>query len=326
MTVATMIELPEEFADILASFAQPTKDTPTRVLDATCHKGHVLRRLGALWECRTFGCEPTDAVQTARLGTTRVIREEFLHTRISSRAMSAGIGIVSQGQDAQRDEVHVAFARKLVDAVDGSGLIALVVPPQAFDRALFNLIHAHLESVHAYDLGSVGLAGVRVFVGVRRWVRSDQKLPRNLFKEFDVQPLPAFARAQAPLTSLPRVDREIQFDPRFLRYGVAVKEARTYGVWADPSFAPLLLAPESRVIQPATVLRRGHLAGLVVGGIFENILIERGAHRFLMKGRTVKERIATRHESQTRTLERFRPIASVVDLHTGESRTLISVE
>lgn len=322
----TLIELPEEFADILASFAQPTKESPTRVLDATCHKGHILRRLGALWGCLTFGCEPTDTVQTARLGTTRVIREEFLHTRISSRAMSTAVGILPDGPNELRAEDHVAFARKLIDAVHGFGLIAMVVSSEAMDRSLFNLMHAHLESVHAYDLVSVGLEGVKVFVGVRRWVRSDQKLPRDLFREFASQSLPAFGRAQAPLTSLPLVDREIQFDPRFLRYEVAVKEARTYGVWTDPDYLPILLAPESRTMQPTMMLRRGHLADLVVGGIFESIVIERGTQRILVKGRTVKERIATHDESLTRTVERFRPVVSVVDLRTGESRTLMGGE
>lgn len=322
MTVTTPIELPEEFADILASFAQPTKESPTRVLDATCHKGDVLRRLGALWECLTFGCEPTDAVQTARLGTTRVIREEFLHTRISSHAMSAAVGIVPHGQDELRAEHHVAFARKLIDAVHGSGLIALVVPPLAMDRPLFNLIHAQLESVHAYDLSSVGLESVRVFVGVRRWVRSNQKPSRDLFKEFAKQPLPAFGRVPTALTSLPRVDREVQFDPRFLRYDVAVKEARTYGVWTDPAFASILLTSESRTVQPATALRRGHLADLVVGGVFDNLLIERGNQRLLVKGRTIKGRTVIRDGICTREIERFRPIVSILDLLTGERRSL----
>jgi hypothetical protein len=265
-------------------------------------------------------------VQTARLGTTRVIREEFLYTRISSRAMSAGIGIVTKGQDEQRDEDHVAFARKLVDAVTGSGLIALVVSPQAMDRALFNLIHAHLESVHVYDLGSVGLEGMRIFVGVRRWVRSDQRLPRDLFKEFGTQPLPAFARAQVPLTSLPRVDREIQFDPRFLRYEVAAREARAYGAWTDPQCLPILLAPESRTMQPAMALRKGHLADLIVGGLFHNLLVESAGNRLLVKGRTVKERSVIRAGSCVQDVERFRPIVAIVDLVTGETCTLTGGE
>lgn len=121
----------------------------------------------------------------------------------------------------------------------------------------------------------------------------------------------------------PRVDREIQFDPSFLRYDVAAKEARTCGVWPDPAFAPILLALVSRTMQPTMTLRKGHLADLVVGGIFESILIERGAQRLLVKGRTVKERIETQDSSLTRTIERFRPVVTVLDLRTGESRTLI---
>ena len=46
MTSQVLTALPVEFADILASFALPATDGPTRVLDATCHQGHVLRRLG----------------------------------------------------------------------------------------------------------------------------------------------------------------------------------------------------------------------------------------------------------------------------------------
>lgn len=326
MTGTALNALPVEFADILAAFARPAADGPARVLDATCHQGHVLRRLGTLWECLTFGCDPTDAVQAARLGTTRVIREEFLHTRISARAMSAGIGIVPHTPEALKEGDHVAFARKLVDAVNGPGLIALVVPPTAMDRILFNFVHAHLASLQAYDLGSVGLAAATVFIGVRRWVRSDQKLPRELFREFVSQPLPAFARVESPLTSLPRVDREVQFDPRFLRYDAAAREARTYGVWKDLVFATILSSPSSHTIRPTMPLRKGHLADMVVGGMFDNLLIKRGDRRLLVKGRTIKERTVIREGNRTQEIERFQPVVAIVDLATGEARTLTGRE
>src|SRR5438034_915743 len=71
----TIDQLPVAFAETLATFARVTGETPIRVLDASCHEGHGLRRLGQLWECPTFGCEPSEAVHAARLGTTRVVRE-----------------------------------------------------------------------------------------------------------------------------------------------------------------------------------------------------------------------------------------------------------
>jgi hypothetical protein len=319
----TIDRLPLAFAETLATFARATNQTPVRVLDASCHEGHVLRRLGQLWECPTFGCEPSEAVHAARLGTTRVVREAFLNVRISRHGVSAALGIVPHTAKALEDEDHLAFGRKLLDSVMAGGLVAPVVPLPALDRRLYALIAGWVTALQAYDLTQIGLPDIVALIGVKRWTRDDAKPSPDSLKRIQAGQIPAFAPAPQPLTSLPRVDGEFQFDPQYLRYDVAAKEARAYGVWADPIFEPVLLTPSTRRMQPTMTLRKGHLADLVVGGIFENILIERGVQHLLVKGQTVKERTETQEGNLTQAIERFRPVVTVLDLRTGESRTLM---
>lgn len=319
----TIDRLPAGFAETLATFARATNQTPVRVLDARCHEGHVLRRLGQLWECLTFGCEPSEAVHAARLGTTRVVREAFLNVRISRFGVSAALGIVPHTAKALEEEDHLAFGRKLLDSVIADGLVALIVPRPAFDRRLYALVARWVTALQGYDLTQIGLPDIVALIGVKRWTRDDAKPSLDPLNEIQAGQTPVFAPAPQPLTSLPRVDGEFQFDPQFLRYDVAAKEARAYGVWSDPTFEPVFLTPPVRTMQPTMTLRKGHLADLVVGGIFESILIERGAQRLLVKGRTVKERTETQDGNLTQAVERFRPMVTVLDLRTGESQTLM---
>lgn len=315
--------LPVAFAETLATFARVTEQTPVRVLDATCHEGHVLRQLGQAWECLTFGCEPSESVHVARLGTTRVVRDAFLNVRISRHGVSAVVGIVPHTAKALEDEDHLAFVRKLLDSVVAGGLVALVVPRPALERRLYAQVAGWATALQGYDLTQIGLPDVVALIGVKRRDRDEEKPSLEQLKSIQAGQVAGFAPVPQPLTSLSRVDGEFQFDPQFLRYEVAAKEARAYGVWADPSFEPVLLTPPARTMQPTMTLRKGHLADLVVGGIFESILIERDEQRLLVKGRTVKERTETKDGNLTQAIERFRPVVTVLDLHTGESRTLM---
>jgi hypothetical protein len=322
----TIDRLPVAFAEALATFARVAGETPIRVLDATCHEGHVLRRLGQLWECLTFGCEPSEAVHTARLGTTRVVREAFFNVRISRHGVSAALGIVPHRAKSLEDEDHLAFGRKLLDSVVAGGLVALVVPLPALDRRLYTLVAGWVMELQGYDLTQIGVPDVVALIGVKRWDRDDAKPSLEPLKQIQTGQIPVFAPALQPFTSLPHVDNEFQFDPQFLRYDVAAKDARSYGVWADPTFEPVFLTSPARTMQPTMTLRKGHLADLVVGGIFDIILIERDAQRLLVKGRTIKERRVIKNGDCTQEIERFRPIVVIVNLGTGETRKLAGSE
>ena len=71
-------------------------------------------------------------------------------------------------------------------------------------------------------------------------------------------------------------------------------------------------------------LRRGHLAVLIAAGFLNNILLEAGGRRVLVKGRTYKETIPVESDDPDVEIERqvLRTSVVALDLRSGESEVI----
>lgn len=99
----------------------------------------------------------------------------------------------------------------------------------------------------------------------------------------------------------------------------AAEEARFSGLWTNPVLAGRLWPAEERRVRPLMPLRRGHLAVLIAAGFLNNILLEAGGRRVLVKGRTYKETIPVESDDPDVEIERevLRTSVVALDLRSG---------
>ena len=112
---------------------------------------------------------------------------------------------------------------------------------------------------------------------------------------------------------------EVLFTTRTIDPVVAAAEARRSGLWQSPQVTDALWPQEDARTRPLMPLRRGHLAMLVAAGFPDNLELEAGDSRILVKGRTAKEMILVDETPDKEVYrERMRTTVVALDLQTGE--------
>jgi hypothetical protein len=138
------------------------------------------------------------------------------------------------------------------------------------------------------------------------------------WSEVDLPPLPD-GSAGAPLRVPPVPAGEVLFAPLAFDPREAVAEARRRGVWAQPQLTEQLWPPDEAPTRPLLPLRRGHLALLMAAGFLDNVLLEQGGQRVLVKGRTRKALVPVEGGDPHTRVERevLRTTIAVLDLRSG---------
>ena len=112
---------------------------------------------------------------------------------------------------------------------------------------------------------------------------------------------------------------EILFTTRTVDPEAAASEARRPGLWQSREITDALWPVDDVRSRPLMPLRRGHLAMLVAAGFLDNLELESGSSRILVKGRTSKEMILVEDTPDKEVFrERLRTTVVALDLETGE--------
>ena len=82
---------------------------------------------------------------------------------------------------------------------------------------------------------------------------------------------------------------DILFTTRTVDPVAAAAEARRSGLWTNTDITDSLWPAGDSRTRPLMPLRRGHIAMLVAAGFLNNLALEAGGRRMLVKGRTSKE-------------------------------------
>ena len=113
---------------------------------------------------------------------------------------------------------------------------------------------------------------------------------------------------------------DVLFTTRTVDPLTAATEARRSGLWQSPQITDALWPQEDARARPLMPLRRGHLAMLVAAGFLDNLELESGDSRILVKGRTAKELVLVEETPEKEVYrERMRTTVVSLDLQTGES-------
>ena len=140
---------------------------------------------------------------------------------------------------------------------------------------------------------------------IREWARGEPE-------DFAPRPYPVYDPPVTPAG-------DILFATRTVDPLAAVSEARKSGLWASQEVRDSLWPARDRRTRPLMPLRRGHLAMLVASGFLDNLTLEAGGRRILVKGRTGKEKVLAEETENTEVYrERLRTTVVALDLDCGE--------
>ena len=112
---------------------------------------------------------------------------------------------------------------------------------------------------------------------------------------------------------------DVLFATRTVDPVAAAGEARRSGLWESPKITDSLWPEGDIRTRPLMPLRRGHMAMLVAAGFLDNLCLESGGRRILVKGRTSKEMVLVEDTPQKETYrERLNTTVVALDLGDGE--------
>ncbi len=140
---------------------------------------------------------------------------------------------------------------------------------------------------------------------VLEWSRGDlEELSSPLYPDF-----------HAPTST----SGDILFATRTVDPLAAAKEARHSGLWTSPEITDSLWPTGDRRTRPLMPLRKGHMAMLVAAGFLDNLQLESGERRILVKGRTTKEMVLAETTPDKEIYrEQIRTTVVALDLDAGE--------
>ena len=299
-----------------------------RILDPCCGAGDALAQLADLLRERstvpveTFGVElHRDRAEQAAQVLDRALACDLFATTIANNAFGVLLLNPPYDFDSEDKRTEHAFLTHTTRYLADGGLLLFIVPKQRL------AVSARYLSSHYRDLrcwafpnpdreafDQVALIGRRksepspdpyAEEQIREWAWGEPE-------EFGPRPYPVYDPPVVPAG-------DILFATRTVDPLAAVAEARKSGLWASREVRDSLWPADDRRTRPLMPLRRGHLAMLVAAGFLDNLVLEAGGRRVLVKGRTGKELVLVEEtESAEVYRERLRTTVVALDLDCGE--------
>ena len=327
---------PERVVDMIADLVHTpsgyfhSEVETLRILDPCCGAGDALARLAQRLRrpnalpIETFGVELHRGRADEAAGRLdHALASDLFAASIANGAFGLLLLNPPYDFDAEDRRTEHAFLTQTTRYLADGGLLVFIVPRQRL------AVSARYLSTHygrltcrsfpdpereAFD--QVALFGYRKTAPVpdaraeeqvRRWAEGE---PERL----------AFSRF-AELTPAAAPSGEILFATRTVDPVAAAAEARRSGLWASSEITDTLWPAEDGRTRPLMPLRKGHTAMLVAAGFLNNLCLEAGGRRILVKGRTGKEMVVV-EDGPDKEVHRERVSTSVVALDLGDGEIM----
>ena len=116
---------------------------------------------------------------------------------------------------------------------------------------------------------------------------------------------------------------QVLFAGRSIDPEEAAREARRAGLWENPEIGLMFWPPEDQKTLPLLPLREGHMAMLVAAGFLNNMQLDDGEGRIMVKGQTVKKKVLVESNGTEDIFdERMHTTVTALDMDTGEIREI----
>ena len=299
-----------------------------RILDPCCGAGEAVARLAErltqpyTMPIETYGVElHRDRAAEAGERLHRALAADLFQTSIANRAF--GLLYLNPPYDYDNEEKRSehAFLMQTSRYLADGGVLVFIVPRQRLDVSA-RYLSSHYRNLRCWafphpereDFDQVVLMGyhraephtdVHAEMRVREWATGEPgEMPSGAYTEFTIPPLP---------------DGDVLFTTRTVDPIAAAAEARRSGLWASAAINDALWPRGDTRTRPLMPLRRGHMAMLVTAGFLDNLCLEAGGRRILVKGRTGKEMVLVEETPETETWrERLRTTVVALGLDDGE--------
>jgi SAM-dependent methyltransferase len=314
-----------ERAAALVRPAQPSQRRAVRVLDPCCGTGDALRQFtDAIGEAETYGIEiEQHRAADARKALDYVIAGSAFAVRVAAEAFSGlWLNPPYDQNDGGRRLEH-SFLTGMSRTLAPGGLLVYIVPQARLAQSA-RYLAAHYDDLRCYRFQDPEYDAFRqcVLLGRKRKVQAVAPDLRATIEHWANGEIPVLPESGTvgPLFDLPSLRAgPVTFASQFVELEDAAAEARQRGLWANPALVERLWPAEHRTVRPLMPLRRGHLAVMVAAGFLNNIVLDDGARRVLVKGRVSKVSRSVESADPDVEVERefLRTSVVMLDLETG---------
>jgi SAM-dependent methyltransferase len=296
-----------------------------RLLDPCCGPGDALRQFAdAIGGGETYGIEiEQNRAAEARTALDHVIAGSAFAVRLGHEAFSCLWLNPPYDQDDGGKRLEHSFLTTISRALAPGGLLVYIVPQARLAQSA-RYISTHYERMNCYRFHDSEYAAFRqcVLLAYKRSGPAIAPEAKAQAEAWSAEPLPELPEAGSePATfevaSLPA--GPVTFASQFFEPEVAATEARQRGLWSNVALVERFWPAEDRAVRPLMPLRRGHLAVLIAAGFLNNILLEDGSRRVLVKGRVTKVSRPAESPDPDVEVERevLRTSVVMLDLRTG---------
>ncbi len=298
-----------------------------RVLDPCCGAGEALEQLGKRLAQRwavpveTCGVElHQDRAEEAAERLDRALAADLFQTSIANSAFGLLLLNPPYDHDSEDKRVEHSFLTHCTRYLAEGGVLMFIVPRQRL------AVSARYLASHYWDLRCWAFPSPEreafdqvLLMGRRRAEPHQDGYAEQQVKDWSQGEPETLAPRNHPVFSPPlATPGDILFTTRTVDPIAAVAEARKAGLWASQEVRDSLWPATDRRTRPLMPLRRGHLAMLVAAGFLDNLALEAGGQRVLVKGRTTKELVLVEETEDTEVYrERLKTTVVSLDLDDG---------
>ncbi len=319
---------PPSVVERVAALIRPAPQTHrrvTRLLDPCCGAGDAMRQFAdAIGGGETYGIEiERYRAEEARGALDHLISGSAFAVRLGHEAFSC-LWLnppYDEGEDGKRLE-H-SFLTTMSRALVPGGLLVYIVPQVRLAQSA-RYLASRFEALRCYRFQDPEYDAFRQCVIIGR-KRATQVIAaaQGQVEAWANSPLPELPSPDSttPICELPALPAgPVIFASQFFEPETAAAEARERGLWTNTALVERFWPARERPVRPLMPLRRGHLAVLIAAGFLDNVLIEDGSRRVLVKGRITKVSRPVESADQDVEVERefLRTSVVMLDLETGE--------
>ena len=298
----------------------------TRLLDPCCGAGDALRQFAdAIGGGETYGIElEQHRAAEARRILDHLIAGSAFAVRLGHEAFSCLWLNPPYDQDEGGKRLEHNFLTTMSRTLAPGGLLVYIVPQGRLAQSA-RYLASRYEGLRCYRFHDPEYDAFRqcVVLGRRRATQVIATDAQAQAEAWATAPLPELPSPDcpAPTNQLPALPAgPVVFASQFFDPETAAAEARERGLWTNSALVERFWPASERPVRPLMPLRRGHLAVLIAAGFLDNVMIDDGTRRVLVKGRITKVSRPVESADPDVEVERefLRTSVVMLDLDTGQ--------
>jgi SAM-dependent methyltransferase len=300
-----------------------------RLLDPCCGEGVALAQLAKTLDAEasvvrleTFGVElHRGRYEKARVVLDRTLCSDVFQIMASHAVFHLLLLNPPYDYDDEKLRLEHKFLINCTRYLAPGGLLVFLVPQPRL-RVSARYLASHFGQMACYRFPDPEFEAYRqvVLTAIKRSAPVTDPQTEATIARWSEDDLPPLTDSPEPSYLLTTGQTgPVLFGARSLDVEAAITEARQNGHWASHEVRGGLWPVETPIARPLMPLRRGHIAMLIAAGFLNNLTLESGGKRVLVKGRTRKEFVLAESTDETEThREVLRTSVVALDLRTGE--------